>query len=366
MIELITILFCILSAIYFFILFLVAFGLSRLKYSSQDISEDISVVIAARNEENRIRPTLESLEALEYPQENYEIIFVDDASTDHTADIIESYTKKNSHWHLIRLKQKSSVLKGKKSALKEAINKARGSIIFTTDADCRVPSQWLKIMSSYFGNKTSMVLGHSPIVSKKGLWYKILEFDNLFSAILGAAPAKLGFPLTSVGRNLAYRKSDYREIGGFDALKKFRSGDDVHLTERFRKNSSGKIEYCVHPDTFVWTMPPSTNREIFHQQIRKNSKVLNKSIPSVLFSLMVFLIFLTFILLPIFHPASFSLWLKIILIKQILEFGILTYATLIFRKKKLIPIIPLLQLVYPVYIIFFSALGILQIYEWKN
>lgn len=366
MLDLIYWLFLLFSFFYLIIVLLTILGLSRLKVKRNSDQNFVSVVIAARNEESRILPTLKSLEKLNYPLDKYEIIIIDDASTDNTASVIDSYANKHGNWKLIRFANKSSELRGKKKALKEAINQAKGEIVFTTDADCQVPPNWLQIMSEYFDNQTAMVLGHSPIKPGKGFWNKILEFDNLFSAIVGAAPTKLGFSLTSVGRNLAYRKSIYQNVGGFDALKKFKSGDDVHLTERFRRRGNGKIDYCAHPETFVITIPPSTKREIFHQQIRKNSKTLNKSIPAVLLSLFLLMIFLLFSTLPMINMSWFGLWFYVIIGRFSVEFIALTQASIIFHKKKLIPYLLLMQAIYPFYIMFFSLLGILQIYEWKK
>lgn len=326
----------------------------------------ISVVIAARNEEKRILPTLESLQRQTYPQELYEIIFVDDASSDGTASLIASYCARNPHWRLIALSEKSHQLRGKKRALKEAISQAKNEIIFTTDADCQVPERWLETMNAYFDEETTMVLGHSPLQPVKGFMHRILDFDNLFSALVGAASAKLGFALSSVGRNLAYRKSAYQQIGGFEALKKYKSGDDVHLTERMRALKCGRIDYCAHPDSFVYTLAPPSARDIFHQQIRKNSKTLQKSLPAILFSIALFAAFLLFINIPFLKPDWLNFWLTIILIKQLLEFWALAEAARIFKKPYFIPYLPLFQIFYPFYIIFFNILGALQIYEWKK
>lgn len=362
-----TILFIFFSIFYISVIIWVIIGLNRLKIK-KEISTDkkISIIIAARNEERRILPTLQSLEKLDYPKENYEIIIVDDESTDNTVNIIEAFTQKNSNWKLIRLKRERSEMRGKKRALNEAINQSKYDIIFTTDADCIVPPNWLQKMSAYFANDINMVLGHSPLISRKGLWSKILEFDNLFSAISGSAPAKMGFALSSVGRNLAYRKSIYESIGGFKSLQKFKSGDDVHMTERFRKKNNKAIDYCADPDTFVLTIPPSTKRDIFYQQIRKNSKTLKKSLPTVFFSIGLFIFYMLFLILPFFHPIILSLWLWIIIIKFVVEFIALLFAIIIFRKKQLIPYIFPLQIFYPLYLLFFSFLGVLQLYEWKK
>lgn len=362
-----TILFISFSIFYISVIIWIIIGLSRLKIKKEIATDKkISIIIAARNEEKRILPTLQSLEKLDYPKANYEIIIVDDDSTDKTVNIVEKYTRKYLNWKLIRLKREESEIHGKKRVLNEAINQSKYDIIFTTDADCIVPPNWLQKMSAYFSDDINMILGHSPLVSRKGLWSKILEFDNLFSAISGSAPVKMGFALSSVGRNLAYRKSIYESIGGFKALQKFKSGDDVHLTERFRVKNNKAIDYCVDPDTFVVTIPPSTKRDIFHQQIRKNSKTLKKSLPAVLFSIGLFIFYMLFLTLPFLYPKILLLWFWVITIKFIAEFIALLFATIIFQKKQLIPYILPLQIFYPFYLLFFSFLGVLQLYEWKK
>ena len=364
--QLFAAIFIVLSGIYLIILILIMLGLSRLKNRFTQEQPTISILIAARNEANRIRPGLESLSRLNYPTDRFEIIFVDDASTDGTDNIIADYANKFDNWTLIRLKEKSKEMPGKKNALNEALKVATGELIFTTDADCQVPPEWLKNMTAYFNSGTHMVLGHSPLRVEKGFAGIFLAFDNLFSAIVAAAPAKLGFAHTSVGRNLAYRRSEIDQMDGYRALKKFRSGDDVHLTERFRRKSSGKIDYCADPATFVDTLPPYTAREIFHQQIRKNSKVLKKSWPTIFVSILIFITYMMFMFLPLVLPALNGLWLVIIIIKTFVEFLALTQAAFIFSKKKLIPWFLLFQFIYPIYVIMFSLLGALQIYEWKK
>lgn len=364
--ELIYWFFIISNGFYLCLLLLVFAGLSKLKIKDKTKYPSISIVIAARNEELRIMPAIQSMMKLNYPVEKFEVIWVDDASADYTADIIEQYAKQQKNWKLIRIDKKSVSLRGKKKALKSGIDLAKGELIFTTDADCEVPPDWLMIMSSYFDDHTAMVLGHSPLKGLSGFLGRILQFDNLFSAIVTAAPTKLGFPMSSIGRNLSYKKKAYENIGGYDALKKFRSGDDVHLTERFRKKDGGKIEYCAHPASFVLTKPPLTGKEIFHQQIRKNSKTLNKSLPTVLLSMVLFFYFIILIIFPFLNSKWLILWLVFMAFKFGTELIALLKACFVFRTKELIPYLPLMQIIYPGYVIFFSLLGALQFYEWKK
>lgn len=326
----------------------------------------ISVIIAARNEESRIGPTLESLAQLKYPGEKYEVIFVDDASTDKTAERIEAFTNKYSNWLLIKIGQKDTELKGKKLALKQAIEKARGEIILTTDADCIVPQNWLKAMATCFEKNTSMVLGHALLLKQKGLTDKLLRFDNLFSAIMMAAPARLGFAISSVGRNMAYRKKSYLKSGGYEQLSIHKSGDDVHLTELFRKKVHGKITFNFSRDSFTSSRRPDSFKEILHQQIRKNSKLLKKSLPTVLLSVILFGYHVLLIVFPFIFPGQLPVWLILAGIKLVSEFTALVVAAGTFADPGIIPFVPFMQIFYPLYVSVLGITGIFQQYEWKQ
>jgi cellulose synthase/poly-beta-1,6-N-acetylglucosamine synthase-like glycosyltransferase len=355
------------------LLFAIYTGLRRLrgsipagKGSTPDNLASISIVIAARNEEARIIPCLKSLEKIEYPLDKYEVIFIDDSSSDRTAEIVGQFCQKHINWQLITIEKKCEQLHGKKNALLQGITRSKGYIIFTTDADCMVPPNWLKGMINYFHAGVSMVMGYSPLEQGKGLLYRLLQFDNLFSAIAAAAPTKLGYPFTSVGRNLAYRKDAYHNAGGFLALKNFRSGDDIHLTTRFRYLDTGRIDYCADPSTFVKTQLPSSLNEILHQQIRKNSKTFQLTISSIIFSLLIAVYYILLIVIPLFFPVWLKIWFYLFIVKFLLEYINLVKAALIFKQKSILCYIPLMQLLYPVNITIFSLLGILQFYHWKK
>lgn len=359
-------LYLLLSSLYFLLLSAINRGLNRFVISDGNQDYSISIIIAARNEEKRIIPCLASLERLDFPQDKYEIIFVDDHSVDKTASVISAYCNNHRNWKLISLDNIGNRLKGKKNALQTGISQAKGELIFTTDADCIVPPKWLKNMSGYFSSDISMVLGYSPLVNSNKWYFRLLQFDNLFSTIVSAATAKLGYPFTSVGRNMAYRKDAYEHVGDFFSLKKFRSGDDVHLTGQFRSYIDGRIDFCAEEDTFVKTHIPSTDLEVVQQQIRKNSKTLQLSGWSILGMLMILLYYLVLILFPFTVPSLLTLWLFLLSLKFLMEFILLKKAAKIFKQSDLIPYLPLMQLLYPPYIIIFSAIGLFQFYQWKN
>ena len=90
-----------LSCFYFILLSAVYVGLSRLKTPGEKDLFSISIVVAARDEEKRIIPCLQSLEKLDYPDDKFEIIFVDDHSSDNTAEVIGSYCTKHQNWKVV-------------------------------------------------------------------------------------------------------------------------------------------------------------------------------------------------------------------------------------------------------------------------
>jgi len=364
--DIILYLYLLLSCLYFILLSAVNIGLNRLEKPEGKQDFSISIVIAARNEEKRILPCLKSLEKLDFPQDKFEIIFVDDHSSDNTSIVIGAYCSNHQNWKLICLNEKSTQLRGKKNALQNGISNAKGDIIFTTDADCVIPPNWLKIMSGYFSSGVSMVLGYSPLEYSKKWYFRLLQFDNLFSAIASAATTKLGYPITSVGRNMAYRKDIFENIGGFLSLKKFRSGDDIHLTGQFRCNNDGFIDFCAEEDTFVKTHIPSSDLEVLQQQIRKNSKTLQLSGWSISGMLIILLYYFSLFIIPIVLPSWLTIWLFLLFIKFIMEYIPLRRAAKIFKQYDLIPIIPFMQILYPPYIIIFSIIGTFQFYQWKK
>ncbi len=365
--HILLLLFLILSVFYLLVVILVELSFFRLKSMPWKGGEasTVSIVIAAKNESGRLQPILKSLQQLDYPPDKFEVIFVDDASTDDTPHILDQAAAGQANWKVLRRTEQSDKFHAKKMALAEGIDAAKGDIIFTTDADCRVPQSWLKSMTVHFDRQTDMVLGFSPLENIGGFMDKWLKFDNLFSAIVVAAPTVWGFPISSVGRNMAFRKTAYDNIGGYRALTKFKSGDDIHLTERMRDRSKGKIKYCADAGSFVYTQPPATTREIFYQQIRKNSKILDKSLKSAAFSVALFAAFLLFYTLPLFDARWLNIWLIITAVRLSLEFITLTHAAVIFKTQQIIPLFPLIQIIYPVYVMILGGIGWLHLYDWK-
>ncbi len=323
-----------------------------------------SVIIAARNESARVLPLIASLRRLDYDEALREIIFVDDGSADDTAALIEREITTLPGARLIRLRESDRVLPGKKNALHTAIMQASGAFIAVTDADCSVPPGWLATLNNCFDTDDIMTLGHATIGVQSGLINLYLRFDNLFAGIMTAVPAMLGLPLSSVGRNMAYRREAYLQSGGYPELARHRSGDDVFLTELFRKKVKGHIRFCGGAGSYVRTRAPETLREILWQQIRKNSKLIRKSPPALALTFFL-LAFHLLLLYMLFWPGYALPALALLAAKFVLEFLALWRACDFFDAPELKKALPFFQLIYPPLVVVLALAGLTGLYKWK-
>lgn len=231
----------------------------------------ISIIIAARNEAHRIRPTLDALHRLEYPGP-LEMLILDDHSTDGTADLIRDHLPPGA-----RCVTSSGT--GKRAALLEGLQSVTGEIILLTDADCVPGIEWASSMIQPFSHPgIDWVSG--PVTSLAGTdmvsRYDALEWQGLM-AITGAGFA-LGRPVLAQGANIAFRKSRLMELGGFHRFPSRASGDDVFLLSLFQQDDPNSCHFQKDVGALVKTIPPDSWRSLLHQRLRWTSKSGNLGI----------------------------------------------------------------------------------------
>lgn len=136
--------FCLLLIYYVYFLLNILKGLGKLekKDGNRTLSEFVSVIIPFRNEKDNLLKNLKSLEEQTYPKDKYEIIYVNDSSTDNSIEIIET-NRKNENIKVISVPENFFPNAHKKRAIKFGIENSRGEIIITTDADCTYNQDWL-------------------------------------------------------------------------------------------------------------------------------------------------------------------------------------------------------------------------------
>ncbi len=331
----------------------------------------VSVIVAARNEEKHISNCLKALTDQSYPDIFFEIIIIDDRSTDSTAKIVQKYELQNNNIKLIQVKELPQNTSPKKHALETGINAAKGELILTTDADCVPARDWIKTMVRYFEADVGLVAGFSPLeeTEKQSVVSKLFILDSISLAALSASSFKTGKPLTVSGRNLAYRKKVFEEVNGFEKIKHHISGDDDLFLHKVVEQTSWNLRYALDPKAVVKTRIPDNFKQFANQRIRHASKGRLYSTWLKLFLSGIYLFNLLLILLlpiSIIAPNIIILWFGAMGLKSISEFLFLFRFAGIFNYKKAFCIFPLAAVLHPLYVVIFGMWGQVGKFEWKN
>ncbi|MGE5439849.1 MAG: glycosyltransferase [Bacteroidota bacterium] len=262
----------------------------------------VSVIVSARNEEENIGRCLNSLDRLEYPEGKIEIIIVDDSSTDSTRKIVEDFISGKPKFKCICTTHKVDHLKGKTNALANAIEIAKGEVILTTDADCQVQPEWARSIASYYEEDVAMVCGYTTQeATDQFSGMQMLDFMYLLTVAAGSM--NLNFPLSCIGNNMSYRKSAYKEIGGYEALK-FSVTEDFNLLKAMFKLGRYKIIYPLEAGALVESKPCYDFKSLFWQKKRWGVGGLDSDIKGFLVMASGFLANLFTVLTPFFFSAT--------------------------------------------------------------
>jgi len=226
---------------------------------------NISIVIAAKNETENINELINHLRNLDYSPEMYEVILVDDSSTDDTLNKMKEQTSSLKNFTVISTK--TSAASGKREALSLGISNSKYPQIIITDADCQPEKNWLKSYSKKFGQGYVMLFGIAPFYQKKNLINKISCFENLRSSVLSFSMASVGSPYTAAARNFGFSKNAFESLGGYSKTKDTTSGDDDLLLREAVKNNL-KIGIVTEPGSFVFSETKKTFSEYYQQKAR--------------------------------------------------------------------------------------------------
>ncbi len=347
-------------------------GLPRLKQQKRTQEQPfVSVVVCAHNEEKNLPDCLKRLARQQYPNSKIEFIIVNDRSTDRTPQIISQYVKRDPRFKTINIHDRLPDFAPKKRAIDTAIHQARGSIILLTDADGRPGFRWVQTMVSYFSEDTHMVIGYAPYRIKPARHFvkRLLALEYLSHAAVAMASTGLGWPLTCVGTNMAYRKSLYLEIGGFGPYKTHISGDDDLFLTRVREARKYKIQYATDAHAHVFNNPPRLWAKFLHQRLRYASKgfdypfkVTIGLILYYLFNLLLSVKTVQSITTFTFTGTLAAVWL----LKMGSEFLFISKAARILKDLRALIVFPVVSLLHPFYVVFFGALGQMGYFQWAE
>ncbi len=222
----------------------------------------ISIIICAHNEAANLKKNLDRF--LNQNYRSFEIIVVNDHSTDKTAEVVLEFQKK---YPILRLLNTKEQLPGKKAALTTGIKAARYAIIALSDADCQPASlDWLRIMQGALRQGKDIGLGYSPYETHRGFLNLFIRFETVYTAIQYFSFAIAGMPYMGVGRNLLYQKSVFQQTKGFQKHKHIASGDDDLFVNEVANRTN--VQIITHPSAFVLSEPKRTWRGYYRQKSR--------------------------------------------------------------------------------------------------
>jgi len=252
------------TGIYFLILAFLSLGLSG-KLPQHDNKPSVSVIVAARNEENNIEECLNSLNNQDYDKQNYEVIIADDFSTDSTGAEIDQFICGKDNFRKIT-PDSAGNLRGKTNALESAVKAAKGEIILFTDADCTVLPSWIGSMVSYYNKSTGMVNSFST-VPVNNIITGMQSIDLLFLISVAGGMANNGYPVSCIGNNMSVRNDVYNATGGY---KEFPDSitEDYLLLNKVKELRTFKIVFPLDESLLVSTKPQSSITELLQQKKR--------------------------------------------------------------------------------------------------
>ncbi len=333
-----------------------------------------SIIIPARNEEENMEACLQSIFQNNYPAHHFEVVVIDDFSTDTTIEKIKHLQKEHSNLRLFLLQDllgKTNINSYKKKAIELAIGKASGDWIITTDADCVVPQQWLSNFNDYI-NQNGPVFIAAPVsfIQQNTFVSRFQSLDFMSLQGITAASVAAGFHSMCNGANLAYEKEAFYKVAGFAGIDTIASGDDMLLMHKIAQQFPAQIGYLFHPASIVQTQPVDSWKSFINQRIRWASKAnsyKDKRIFYVLllvyfFNVLLFILFIA----SLFLPKLFLFWLIILFIKTIIEFYFLIPVARFFNQTKLLRWFPIMQPIHIVYTVVAGWLGKFGKYQWKG
>ena len=281
--------------LFFYLLFLLLLTAgvlrNRLSHAKPHSHSSLSVVVCARNEEEHL-PAL--LAALKRQTLTFEVILVDDRSSDGTRRLMEDYPGAT----VLSLKEEEGTFQGKKQALTRGIEAAGGDIILLTDADCVPRPGWALGMVSLFSGETGVVAGGALYEEDK--WYHgMMNLEML--ALAACSEGAMGWqcPLLATGNNLAYRRELFFRAGGFQGLEGIKTGDDDLVIQRMGRMGGGSFAFAWKPDHFVRTRAQSSLLSFIHQRARWASGVFHWDLSARLALGAVYLLYILFFLSPL-------------------------------------------------------------------
>ncbi|MBP7214762.1 MAG: glycosyltransferase [Candidatus Kapabacteria bacterium] len=244
------------------------YKVGKLRKTLGDDKQSVSVIVPARNEENVIEECIESIANSNYPKDKFEIIAVNDRSTDNTQEKLDLLKKHIPNLKVFQVDENinHSNLKGKQGALNYGIKQSQNDLILFTDADCVVPPDWIQIISQLYNSPNIGLVSSYTMVEGSKLFDKIQSLEWILLCAMASAGIGFGIPLGCYGNNLSVRKKNYEEIGGYESLK-FTTNEDLSLLLNIHR-AGHSVHYVCDIGSCIKTKPVHSFSDYISQHKR--------------------------------------------------------------------------------------------------
>ncbi len=249
----------------FYLVLLLFFLFHRPRYTPAVGTPPISILIAVRNEENTIGDCLAAIAKLDYPPDKIEVLVGDDASTDRTWEVLNAYTPTGFSFRCIRISENLGQARGKGNVIAHLAHLASADYFFITDADIRVPENWVGSMLAQLQAGVGIVTGVTTITGSR-LFDRLQAVDWLYALGLMQAVREMGLPVATMGNNMLLSREAYFSTGGYENIP-FSVTEDVRLFNEVRRQGYSSVN-MYHPDVLALSTPAPDLPTLLHQRKR--------------------------------------------------------------------------------------------------
>jgi len=330
-------------------------------------STRFSVIIAVRNEEQTITRCLEAIALQNYPVDLFEVIIVNDHSTDATFEAVQEFISGHPG---ISFRLLDGVGEGKKRAITEGINHATGRLILVTDADCQMSEGWIRSFAVAYEKKGFRCISGPVKMTGKGIFAGIqgLEFMSLIGS--GAGSISAGMPVMCNGANFCYEKTAFEVVQGFEDNQHYASGDDVFLMLKINKQfGSGSVTFLKDRAAIVTTAAQPDLLSFLKQRMRWTSKSPGYTDFGIIFTAASVLLINLGLLIGLGYGlffGNFQSFLFLLVSKLIIDFPLLIAVSSFMHQKRLLAYYLPVQVLMPFYVVFTALGGLLSTVSWKG
>ncbi len=326
----------------------------------------VSVIIPVRNEEQHLHSLFKDLLTQDHPSPDYEVIFVDDHSSDRSVSYMKQICQEHAIFRFIQL---PGNVAGKKHAVAAGVEAAAGDWIIQTDADCRLPKCFISGHVRYSASGADLVIGPVVVQAGKSIWSRLEALEHFSLTAAGLAAAAAGRPVMCSGANLSYSKNLFRESAAALLSVPHASGDDIFLLEKAKK-SQKNIQLMSEPFMVVMTSPSPGPLKFLQQRTRWGSKARYYRDPDMV-TLSLLVGFTNAMLTGLLVATPFIermgwIFLSAWGIKSIVDYLLLREVAARLEQKHLLGIFPVAALFYYFYVTLAGILSLSGSFAWKG